>query len=94
MPQKPAKFGIKFWMLGDTYNVLGAFPQVGKEDRALTGIGKFVTWSLLEPYRNAGLNVTCDNFFYMFVSCQKLAKKYISVNHHRISKRNSEGNLI
>ena len=66
IPQKPAKFGIKFWMLCDatTYYVLRAFPYVGKEeDRASTGLGEFVILTLLEPYRNAGLNVTCDNFF-------------------------------
>ena len=66
IPQKPAKFGIKFWMLCDatTYYVLRAFPYVGKEeDLASTGLGEFVTLTLMEPYRNAGLNVTCDNFF-------------------------------
>ena len=66
MPPKAAKFGIKFWMFCDatTYYVLRAFPYVGKEDRVLTGLREFVTLSLLEPYRNAGLNVTCDNFFF------------------------------
>ena len=66
MPQEPAKFGIKFWMLCDatTYYVLRAFPSVGKEeDQFSTGLGEFVTLSFLEPYRNAGLTLTCDNFF-------------------------------
>ena len=98
VPQKPAKFGIKFWMLCDatTYHVLRAFPYVGKEeDRVSTGLGEFVTLSLLKPYRNAGLNATCDNFF-KSLSCKKtLATTYNNSGyHHRTSKRNSEWNLL
>ena len=74
IPQKPAKFGIKFWMLCDatTYYVLRAFPYVDKKDQASTGLGEFATLSLLEPYRNAGLDVSCDNFF----TSLSLAKKF------------------
>ena len=42
-----------------------------EEDRALTSFG--VTLSLLEPYRNAGLYVTCDNFFiFLFFAKKRL----------------------
>ena len=50
IPPKPAKFGIKFWMLCDatTYYVLRAFSYAGKEEhRASNGLGEFVTLTLL-----------------------------------------------
>ena len=78
MPPKPANFGIKFWMLCDATKcyVLQAFPYVGKEkDRASAGLGEFVILSLLEPYQNAGLNVT-----YNFFTSLSLAKKNLQQN--------------
>ena len=64
MPQKPAKFGTKFWMVCDTTTsfVLQAFPYVGREEREV-GLGEYVTLSLMEPYKNTVVNVTTDNFF-------------------------------
>ena len=52
MPQKPAKFGIKFGTVCDTTTcfVLRAFPYVGKEKREV-GLGEHVTLSLMEPYK-------------------------------------------
>lgn len=66
MPNKPSKFGIKFWLLCDskTSYILQAFPYVGKEDnRVGLGLGEHVVCTLMEPYRKSGLNVTTDNFF-------------------------------
>ena len=73
MPQKPAEFGIKFWMLCDalTYFVQRAFPYVGKEVKEV-GLGKHVTLSLMEPYKNTGHNVTTDNFFISLSLARKL----------------------
>ena len=64
MPQKLAKFGIKFWMVCDTTTsfVLRAFLYVGREERDV-GLGEYVTLSLMESYKNTGLNVTTNNFF-------------------------------
>ena len=64
MPQKPTKFGIKFWMVCDTTSsfALPAFPYVGGEEKEF-GLGEYVTLFLIEPYKNTGLNVTTDNFF-------------------------------
>ena len=63
-----------------TYYVLRAFPYVGmEEDRASTGRGEFVTLSLLEPYRNAGLNVTCDNFFTFLSLAKNLLQQYTMI---------------
>ena len=63
MLQKSAKFGIKFWMVCDTTTsfVLRAFPYVGREEREV-GLGEQVTLSLMEPYKNMGLNVITGNF--------------------------------
>ena len=63
-----------------TYYVLRAFPYVGKEeDRSSTGLGEFVTLSLLEPYRNAGLNVNCDNIFTSLSLTKKLLQQHTTI---------------
>ena len=51
MPQKPAKFGIKYWLLSDikTSYVLRVIPHVGKEDRPQIGVAEDVVMSLMEP---------------------------------------------
>ena len=79
MPLKLTKFGIKFSMLCDatTYYVLRAFSYVGKEAHQVsTGRGKFITLSLLEPYRKTDLNMTCDNSF----TSLSLAKNILQQN--------------
>ena len=66
MPNKPDKFGIKFWMAADvqTKYMLRSFPYLGKDDSRLAGItlGEHVVVRLTEPYRKTGRNVTSDNF--------------------------------
>ena len=63
-----------------TYYVLRALPYVGKEeDRASTGLGEFVTLSLLEPYQNAGLNVTCENFITSLSLAKKLLQQHTTI---------------
>ena len=84
MPQKPAKFGIKFWMVCDTTTsfILRAFPYVGREDREV-GLGEHVTLSLMEPYKNTGLNITTDNFFHIIESSQKtFAEQHYDARYH------------
>ena len=82
MAPKLTKFGIKFWMLcnATTYYVLRAFPNVGKEeDRVSIGLGDFVTLSLLEPYRNAGLSITCDIFFTSLSLAKKVLQQHTTL---------------
>ena len=78
MPQKPGKFGIKFWMLCDaeTSYVLFADPYVGRQERGELGLSEHVVTKLLEPYHNSGLNVTTDNFF----TSLRLAKRLLDKN--------------
>ena len=61
MPNKPDKFGIKFWMAADveTKYVLYSF-YLGKDDSRL---GEHIVLQLTEPYRTTGRNVNTDNFF-------------------------------
>ena len=62
MPQKPAKFNIKCWLLWDvkTSYELWSIPYVGKKDRPQIGVAEHVEMSLMEPYHNTGQNVTTD----------------------------------
>ena len=78
MPQKPAKFGIKYWMLYDVKSsyVLRAMPCVGKKNRPQIGIAEHVVMSLMEPYHKTGKNVTTDNYF----TSLKIAKNFVQHN--------------
>ena len=66
MPNKPEKFGIKFWMAAvvQIKYMLHSFPYLGKNNSRSAGItlGKHVVLRLTEPYRKIGRNVTTDNF--------------------------------
>ena len=69
MPNKPDKFGIKFWILASLQSkyILNGFPYLGKELTAPLQRGElqgeYVVKKLLEPYYGVGHNVTTDNFF-------------------------------
>lgn len=68
MPNKPGKFGIKFWLLCDSESayVLNAQPYLGRnydENRGNLQLGEHVVMRLMEPYFGRGHNVTTDNFF-------------------------------
>ena len=67
MPNKPDKFGIKFWMLSevDSKYIYNCFPYLGKhEEKSSTDLlGEFVVKKLTQPLLNKGYHVTCDNFF-------------------------------
>ena len=79
MPQKPAEFGIKYWLLCDvkTSCVLKAIPYVGKEDRPRIGVVEHVAMSLMEPYHNTGQNVTTDNYFTSLKTAKNLLQHNI-----------------
>lgn len=93
MPNKPDKFGVKFWLLCDavcryTYNGL---PYLGRDatiDRNGLQLGEHVTMQLLAPYFNGGYNVTTDNFFTSHrLSSKLLEKKLTLVGTMRKSRR-------
>lgn len=53
MPNKPHKFGRKFWLVVDVKSkyILNGFPYLVKDDtRCLYSLGQFVTLKLAKPY--------------------------------------------
>lgn len=79
MPNKPDKFGIKFWLAVDvkTKYLLNGLPYLGKDEQrpANESLGEYVVHRLTEPYKRTGRNITTDNYF----SSLKLAK-YLQEN--------------
>jgi hypothetical protein len=65
MPNKPDKFGIKFWILAevDSKYCLNVKPYLGKDETRVDSLGTHVVMTLMEPYFCRGYNVTTDNFF-------------------------------
>ncbi|XP_055388036.1 piggyBac transposable element-derived protein 4-like, partial [Condylostylus longicornis] len=58
MPNKPSKFGIKFWLVTDAENryVLNGFPYLGKDNLRIssTPLHEYVVLKLVEPYLGCG----------------------------------------
>ena len=83
MPNKPDKFGIKFWMAIDvnTKYMLHSFPYLRKNDSRPAGItlGDDVVLRLTEAYKKTGRNVTTDNVFTLVNLAKTLRQKRISI---------------
>lgn len=84
MPNKPDKFGIKFWLLVDLNDkyICNGFPYLGREDnqpRDGLSLSSYVVLKLLQPYYNLGHNVTCDNFFTSLSLAKALLTKGTSI---------------
>ena len=80
MPNKPDKFGLKFWLLVDLNDkyICNGFPYLGRDDdhpRERLSLSSYVVLRLLEPYYNLGHNVTCDNFFTSLSLAKELLTK-------------------
>ena len=62
MPNKPDKFGIKFWLAVDvdTKYILNAIPYLGKEESRAPSqrLSDWVVTNLMQPYLGKGRNVT------------------------------------
>ena len=67
MPNKPDKFGIKFWIAADadTKYIVNGFPYLGKDEMRPENVSlpEYVVLRLIKPFENKGRNVTTDNFF-------------------------------
>lgn len=81
MPQKPGKFGLKFWLICDTKTsyVLRAEPYTGSDEQRELPLGEHVVMKLMQPYFQTGLNVTTDNFFTSLRVAQSLLQKDITI---------------
>lgn len=81
MPNKPDKFGIKFWILAELNSkyCLNIKPHTGKDDERVHSLGTHVVMSLMQPYLQRGYNVTVDNFFTSRELSEKLVQKRTSI---------------
>ncbi|XP_046726710.1 piggyBac transposable element-derived protein 4-like [Silurus meridionalis] len=80
MPKKPAKYGLKLWIICDavTSYAWRCSPYLGKTENAPeVGQGMRVVKELTEGLQ--GVTVTCDNFFTSYPLAQELLKKKISL---------------
>jgi hypothetical protein len=82
MPSKPAKYGLKFWLLcdADTYYCSNIILYTGKdESRKDVSLGEHVVMSLCTHLYGSGRNITCDNFFTSISLARSLAKKSLTL---------------
>ena len=83
MPNKPDKFGIKFWLAVDvdTKYILNAIPYLGKEESRAPSqrLSDWVVMNLMQPYLGKGRNVTTDNFFTSYSLAKQLLQKKTSI---------------
>ena len=68
MPNKPDKFGMKFWFLVDNstkyvYNVIPYLGSIEKDERQGEKLADYVVKRLIAPLSKKAYNITCDNFF-------------------------------
>ncbi|CAH2089749.1 unnamed protein product [Euphydryas editha] len=92
MPNKPDKFGIKFWLAVDVRSkyLINGFPYLGKDELRPSGVplNEDVVLNLVKNYMNCGRNITTDNFFTSIQLAKKLlAKKTSLVGTMRANKR-------
>ncbi|XP_071061469.1 piggyBac transposable element-derived protein 4-like [Pseudochaenichthys georgianus] len=83
MPNKPDKFGIKFWLAADVDSkyMLNGFPYLGKDASrpATQRLGENVVLRLVEPFVGKGRNITTDNFFTSLPLAKALLAKNTSL---------------
>ena len=83
MPNKPDKFGIKFWMAVNVESkyLYNGFSYLGK-DWTRSGDASLptdVVMKLMIPLFSQGFNVTCDNYFISLDLLLRLAKRQCSL---------------
>ncbi len=81
MPNKPDRFGIKFWILAEVKSkcCLNVKPYTGKDDGRIESLGTHVVMSLMQPYFQRCYNVTVDNLFTSRDLAEKLQQKRTSL---------------
>ncbi|GFQ83648.1 HTH La-type RNA-binding domain-containing protein [Trichonephila clavata] len=92
MPNKPDKFGIKFWLASDVDSkyVINALPYLGKDENRPSSVqlSEYVVLKLIEPFTGCGRTVTSDSFFTSkSLAIQLLANKTTLVGIIRPNKR-------
>ena len=101
MPNKPDKYGVKFWVLADveTNYVSNIDVYLGaqeKEQRGGVPLAESVIVNLCKYIKGKGNNITCDNFFTSLPVTEKLARDKLSIvgtirkNRCRLCKKMTE----
>lgn len=80
MPQKPDKYGVKFWLLCEVKTKYVANIEIylgaqEKESRNGIPLSEDVVLRLVKPFANKGYNVCVDNFFTSLPLAVKLLEK-------------------
>ena len=82
VPNKPDKFGLKFWMVADVElkYMLKSFPYLGKDESRPADLtfGEHAVLRLLQPYTKIGRNVTKNKFFTSLYLSKLLKQQDIS----------------
>ena len=83
IPNKPDKFGIKFWLAVDVESkyILNAIPYLGKDELrpSTQRLSDKVVMTLMEPFMGKGRHVTTDNFSTSLFLAKELKKKKTSL---------------
>ena len=84
MPNKPDKYGIKFWVLVDVKAkyVANITPYLGaqeKEGRCGVPLGESVAIKITDHIKEKGYNICCDSFFTSLPLAEKLQKSKFSL---------------
>ena len=83
MPNKPGKYGVKFWVLADvkTKYVSNMFVLELKKKNSAFGAALTVSVvvNLCKHIKRKGYNKTCDNFFTSLLVAEKLARDKLSI---------------
>lgn len=81
MPSKPAKYGLKFWILADgkNYYISNIELYTGKDDTRTTDLGMHVVLKLVKHIHFTGRNITTDNFFTSLKLARELKSKNLSL---------------
>ena len=101
MPNKPDKYGIKFWVIVDVNSkyVSNIIPYLGaqeKDERGGVPLAESVVMKLAQHVTGKGYNITCDNFFTSLQLAKRLANEKISIvgtmrkNRRELSKKMTE----
>lgn len=84
MPNKPDKYGLKFWVMVDTETkyVVNILPYLGAQEREQRGtrtLAEDVVSRLVDPIVNKGYNICCDNFFTSLKNAMYLKEKKTTI---------------
>ena len=84
MPNKPDKYGVKFWVLTnvETKYVSNIDVYLGAQEKELrfgAPLALSVVVNLCKHIKRKGYNITCDNFFTLLPVAEKLTRDKLSI---------------